>query len=96
MSVSDILAAADFYTKKLGFTLSFTWGDPPEMAGVNLGHVQMFLQQGTPSPKGCSVYFVIGEADEMAADCYASYRFYRVATESCWGNKTIPNVSICF
>jgi hypothetical protein len=37
------------------------------MAGVNLGHVQVFLQQGMPSPKGCSVYFVIGDADESVA-----------------------------
>jgi catechol 2,3-dioxygenase-like lactoylglutathione lyase family enzyme len=65
--VSDILAAVDFYTKKLGFKLAFTWGDPPSMAGVNLGHVQMFLEQGTPSPKGCSVYFVVGDADELYA-----------------------------
>ena len=29
LPVSDVAAAADFYTKKLGFTLAFTWGDPP-------------------------------------------------------------------
>ena len=29
LAVSDVLAAADFYTKKLGFMLAFTWGDPP-------------------------------------------------------------------
>jgi len=65
LPVSDILAAADFYTKKLGFWLSFTWGDPPTMAGVNLGNVQIFLEQGTPNPKGCEVYFVVGDADEL-------------------------------
>jgi catechol 2,3-dioxygenase-like lactoylglutathione lyase family enzyme len=26
-SVSDVVAAADFYTKKLGLQLAFTWGD---------------------------------------------------------------------
>ena len=65
LSASDVLAAADFYRKKLGFSLGFTWGDPPTMAGVNLGHVQIFLEQGTPNPQGCSVYFVIGDADEL-------------------------------
>jgi catechol 2,3-dioxygenase-like lactoylglutathione lyase family enzyme len=65
LSVSDIPAAVDFYTKKLGFWLAFTWGDPPTFAGVNLGDVQIFLQQGTPSPPGCSVYFVVGDADEL-------------------------------
>jgi catechol 2,3-dioxygenase-like lactoylglutathione lyase family enzyme len=65
LPVSDVLAAADFYTKKLGFWQSFTWGDPPTMAGVNLGDVQIFLEKGTPNPRGCSVYFVVGDADEL-------------------------------
>jgi catechol 2,3-dioxygenase-like lactoylglutathione lyase family enzyme len=63
--VSDVLAAVDFYTKKLGFSLGFTWGDPPTMAGVNLDQVQVFLEQGTPSPQGCTLYFVVGDADEL-------------------------------
>jgi predicted enzyme related to lactoylglutathione lyase len=65
LPVSDVVAAADFYTKKLGFKLAFTWGDPPVMAGVNLGNVQIFLQQGTPNPAGCSVYFVVSDADDL-------------------------------
>ena len=65
LPVSDVAAAADFYTKKLGFTLAFTWGDPPAMAGVNLGNVQMFLEKGAPNPAGCSVYFVVSNADEL-------------------------------
>ena len=65
IAVSDVLTAADFYTKKLGFTLDFTWGDPPEMAGVSLGSVQMFLHHGTPNSNACSVYFVIDGADEL-------------------------------
>jgi catechol 2,3-dioxygenase-like lactoylglutathione lyase family enzyme len=65
LPVSDVVAAADFYTKKLGFKLAFTWGDPPVMAGVNLGNVQIFLQQGTPNPAGCSVYFVVSNADDL-------------------------------
>src|SRR5258706_9369176 len=65
LPVGDILAAVDFYTKKLGFWVSFTWGEPPTMAGVNLGNVQVFLEQGTPNPKGCAVYFVVGDADQL-------------------------------
>lgn len=68
--VSDILAAVEFYTRKLGFTLGFTWGEPPTFAGVNLGNVQMFLQKGTPDPKGCTVSFVVGDADQL-------YEFHR-------------------
>jgi catechol 2,3-dioxygenase-like lactoylglutathione lyase family enzyme len=66
LAVSDVLAAVDFYTKKLGFRQAFTWGDPPTFAGVNLGQVQIFLQQGTPNPKGSSVYFALGCGDASA------------------------------
>jgi catechol 2,3-dioxygenase-like lactoylglutathione lyase family enzyme len=65
--VSDVRSAVDFYTTKLGFRPSFTWGDPPSYAGVSLGKVRIFLQQGTPSPKGCSICFVVGDADELFA-----------------------------
>jgi catechol 2,3-dioxygenase-like lactoylglutathione lyase family enzyme len=65
--VSDVLAAVDFYTNKLGFSLGFKWGDPPVMAGLNLDQVQVFLEQGTPNPQGCSMYFVVGDADELHA-----------------------------
>ena len=70
LPVSDVRAAADFYTKKLGFKLAFTWGVPLSMAGVNLGNVQIFPEQGTPNPAGCSVYFVVSNADEL-------YEFHR-------------------
>jgi catechol 2,3-dioxygenase-like lactoylglutathione lyase family enzyme len=63
--VADVRAAATFYVEKLGFTQAFLWGDPPTMAGLNLGQVQMFLQQGMPSPAGCSIYFVVGDADAL-------------------------------
>ena len=65
LMVTDLAAAIDFYTAKLGFRLAFTWGDPPTMAGVNLGHVQIFLEVGEPAPRGCYVYFVIGDADRL-------------------------------
>jgi catechol 2,3-dioxygenase-like lactoylglutathione lyase family enzyme len=68
--VSDIATAIEFYTKKLGFQLGFTWGDPPTFAGVTLDHVQIFLAKGTPSPEGCSVQFDVGDADEL-------YEFHR-------------------
>ena len=65
LAVTDVRAAVEFYTTRLGFTGGFTWGDPPTMAGVNLGRVQLFLERGTPAPEGCAVYFVIGNADEL-------------------------------
>ena len=65
LSVSDVRVAAEFYATKLGFTVAFTEGDPPRFAGINLGDVQIFLRKGTPCPEGCSVYFVVGNADEL-------------------------------
>jgi catechol 2,3-dioxygenase-like lactoylglutathione lyase family enzyme len=65
LRVPDIAAALEFYTNKLGFEFGFTWGEPAEIAGVNLGDVQLFLEHGTPAPQGCAVYFVIGNADEL-------------------------------
>ena len=62
--VRDVVAAVDFYTKKLGFTQGFLWGDPtPTFAGVNLGDVQIFLEQGNPN--GTVLSFVVGNADEL-------------------------------
>jgi catechol 2,3-dioxygenase-like lactoylglutathione lyase family enzyme len=63
--VSDVRAAVEFYQTKLGFWTAFMEGDPPTFAGVNLGNVQIFLEQGTPNPEGCRVYFVVGDADEL-------------------------------
>jgi uncharacterized glyoxalase superfamily protein PhnB len=60
-----VLAAAEFYTGTLGFTLGFTWGEPVSMAGVNLGKEQIFLEQGPPNPQGIRLYFVVGDADEL-------------------------------
>lgn len=67
LAVSDVPAAVAFYTTKLGFTLDFTGGDPPTFAGVSLGRVQMFLEQGTPNPTSSAVYFVVSHADELYA-----------------------------
>jgi catechol 2,3-dioxygenase-like lactoylglutathione lyase family enzyme len=67
LAVSDLAAALQFYTKKLGFQQAFTWGEPPTFAGVNLGKAQMFLAAGTPtpSPDTGAVYFLVGDADAL-------------------------------
>lgn len=70
LAVPDVARAAQFYVDKLGFTAGFTSNEPPIFAGLNLGEVQIFLQQGTPSPEGASIYFVVGDADEL-------YEFHR-------------------
>jgi catechol 2,3-dioxygenase-like lactoylglutathione lyase family enzyme len=72
LAVADIPAALEYYTSKLGFRQSFTWGEPPDFAGVNFGKVQIFLAKGTPSPSADTgaVYFLVGDADQL-------YEFHR-------------------
>jgi len=67
LRVPDIRAAVDFYTTKLGFSLGFTWpdGPSPTYAGVTLGDVRVFLDQGQPNPDGMEICFVVGNADEL-------------------------------
>jgi catechol 2,3-dioxygenase-like lactoylglutathione lyase family enzyme len=60
--VPDVSAAADYYVNILGFRLVFK---TPQIAGVDLGGVSLHLMQGSPNPAGCSLYFVIGDADEL-------------------------------
>ena len=72
LPVPNVLAAVEFYTTRLGFTLGFTWGEPVTMAGVNLGEVQVFLEQGTPASGGIGVNFVVGDADELYAFHHAN------------------------
>jgi len=67
LAVGDLSEAIGFYTGKLGFRLGFTWGEPPVMAGVNLGDVQVFLNAGRASGDGGSAFFAVGDADELYA-----------------------------
>ena len=64
LEVTDVPAAVDFYTNRLGFWTAFVVEDST-FAGVNLGNVQIFLAKGTPDPSGFSMYFVVGDADEL-------------------------------
>ena len=72
LAVSDLSAAIDFYVNKLGFHQAFTWGEPVTFAGINLGNVQIFLQQGTPTPSAdtAAASFVVDDADRL-------YEFHR-------------------
>jgi catechol 2,3-dioxygenase-like lactoylglutathione lyase family enzyme len=65
LRVRDIVRAIEFYTTKLGFKLGFTWGEPVGFAGVTLGEVQIFLQQGDPGTVPGQVYFVVDDADAL-------------------------------
>ena len=42
--VSDIAASCDFFTRKLGFTVEFVYGEPPFYAQVKRGGAQIALR----------------------------------------------------
>jgi catechol 2,3-dioxygenase-like lactoylglutathione lyase family enzyme len=42
--VSEIAASCDFFTRKLGFTVEFVYGDPPFYAQVKRGGAQIALR----------------------------------------------------
>jgi uncharacterized glyoxalase superfamily protein PhnB len=68
LTVTDLKTAIDFYVKKLGFKLQFTWGEPVvTFAGVTLGKAQIFLKTGTPTPSTdvSAVSFLVGDADVL-------------------------------
>ena len=67
LRVRDIRAAVEFYTTRLGFTFGFSWpeGEAPTYAGVNLGDVQIFLDQGEQHGAGLEICFVVSNADEL-------------------------------
>lgn len=67
LSVPDVMEAVRYYCDVLGFEEGFTWGDPVVMAGVDLGEARIFLERGTPSPAGCSLYFMVDDADLLHA-----------------------------
>lgn len=68
-AVSDIAEAVDYYTRALGFTLGFTWGDPPHFAGVNLGNVSIHLMTNENKTGSGMAYFAVEDVDAL-------YRFH--------------------
>ena len=66
-AVANIAEAVEFYSKRLGFTTGFLWGNPPRFAGMNLETCRCFFAKERPEPKGCFVTFVVGNADEFTS-----------------------------
>ena len=50
-AVRDLDEAIDYYCEKLGFSVTWTWGDPMSRAGVSLNAVEIQLdpaEMGAP------------------------------------------------
>jgi len=65
LQVRDVAVAADYYRDRLGFTIDFTWEDPPSYAGVRLDRVQLHLMRSESAAGGRGVNFVVDDVDAL-------------------------------
>ena len=70
LPVTDVLQSAKFYCDKLGFDLTFTWGEPVDYAVLKAGpHINVHLTKRNPDhplPKAhnhVEVYFFMHDID---------------------------------
>lgn len=97
LAVPDVLAAAEYYCDKLGFTISFLYGDPPTHAGIHRGewtsegaHIQLSLTDRPLSPKPPVGFFVfMGEDVDGLFEQYraAGVHIEREPTDEPWGMR---------
>lgn len=71
--VANVAAALDYYRDRLGFTASWTWGEPIERAGVAKDDFEIQLDGGAfGAPPGPSVvYCHMDGVDTYFDDCRA-------------------------
>ena len=98
--VADIQASCDFYTRKLGFTVAFVYGDPPFYGQVVRDHARLNLRVvGEPVFAGdirereglLSASITVASADEIK-QLFLSYqtagvRFTQTLKKEPWGAR---------
>ncbi len=73
LGVPDIDDACTFYVERLGFTLDWAWGDPPDHVSLTLGEVEIHLTSGAQAPPGqFSLYIVVDDVDALYQQCIES------------------------
>jgi DNA-binding transcriptional MerR regulator/predicted enzyme related to lactoylglutathione lyase len=70
LRVPDVVAAAEYYRDRLGFEISFLWGEPPSYATTHRDHVLIhFTKSGVaPAPQPDSVsniYVFVTDIDDV-------------------------------
>jgi predicted enzyme related to lactoylglutathione lyase len=91
--VGDVVATANYYRDKLGFTFERFWGDPPCFCMVTRGGVVIMLSQSTmtgvmrpnhvadPEREAWDAYVWVDNADALYAEFRS--RGVRIAREIC-------------
>lgn len=97
LAVPDVQAAAEFYCDKLGFTISFLYGDPPTHAGIHCGewtpegaHFQLSqFDEELPQKKTVAFYVTTGEDVDGLFARYkaAGVTVVREPTNEPWGMR---------
>jgi uncharacterized glyoxalase superfamily protein PhnB len=64
LGVRDVSAAVAHYRDVLGFTVDFTWEEPPTYAGLNFGEANLHLAQSTRGARSRVCFFCTG-LDEL-------------------------------
>src|SRR3954451_16510108 len=60
LQVNDVQAALAYYRDALGFTVDFTWRDPPTYAGLEWDQVEIHLAKGEPRSPSTAAFFCRG------------------------------------
>ena len=97
LAVPDVRAAAEFYCDKLGFSISFLYGDPPTHGGIHCGewtpegaHFQLSQSdEELPEKKTVAFYVTIGEDVDGLFARYkaAGVTIVREPTNEPWGMR---------
>jgi len=97
LAVPDVLAAAEYYCDKLGFTIGFLYGDPPTHGGIHRGewtsegaHIQLTLtDQPLPEKPPVGFYVFMGEDVDGLFEAYqaAGVQIEREPTDEPWGMR---------
>ena len=94
--VSDIEASCEFYTKKLGFTVAFTYGEPPFYGQVFRDGARLNLRQldepaFRPELRGdlLSASIPLDDAEPLFREFQAAgVVFHQVLKTEAWGART--------
>ena len=72
LSVNNLLRSRDFYVKKLGFKVSFEWGNPPSYIGIERDDVTLHLSDAKQSKHDSgksNINIVTNEVDRYFSRC---------------------------
>jgi len=73
LAVNDLAADLNYYIEQLGFSVAWSWGDPPVRVGVTRGGFELQLVSDQRFAPSCSsrIYFSVRGVDSYYEECIA-------------------------